>query len=216
VTRPAAAALRVGLTGGIGSGKSTVAAALARRGALVVDTDAIARRLTAPGGDALAPIAAAFGPQMLDASGALDRARMRTEVFTQPAARRRLEAILHPLIGQVALAQAAQAGPDQPVVFDVPLLVESGHWRQRVDRVLVVDCDERVQVQRVVQRSGWHEDEVLRVIAQQAARPARRRVADAVLVNGPALTLAALDAAVGRLWRCWWPGPPEAGTSLSL
>lgn len=216
MTQPAAAALRVGLTGGIGSGKSTVAAALARRGALVVDTDAIARQLTAPGGSALGPIAAAFGPQMLDSAGALDRARMRTEVFADPASRLRLEAILHPLIGQEALARAAQAGPSQPVVFDVPLLVESTHWRRRVDRVLVVDCEERVQVQRVVRRSGWGEDEVLRVIAQQAARPARRRVADAVLVNDPALTLAALDAAVGRLWRCWWPGTPEAGTSFSL
>lgn len=216
MTPSAAPALRVGLTGGIGSGKSTVATALARRGAVVVDTDAIARQLTAPGGEALAPIAAAFGPQMLDAAGALDRARMRAEVFTQPAARQRLEAILHPLIGQQALAQAAEAGAMRPVVFDVPLLVESTHWRARVDRVLVVDCDERVQVQRVVRRSGWSEDEVLRVIAQQARRPARRRIADAVLVNDPALSLAALDEAVGRLWRCWWPSIPAAGSAPLL
>ncbi|MFZ5548767.1 MAG: dephospho-CoA kinase [Pseudomonadota bacterium] len=216
MTQSAAPALRVGLTGGIGSGKSTVATALGRRGAVVVDTDAIARQLTAPGGEALAPIAATFGPQMLDAEGALDRARMRAEVFTQPSARERLEAILHPLIGQQALAQAAVAGAMQPVVFDVPLLVESVHWRARVDRVLVVDCDERVQVQRVVRRSGWSEDEVLRVIAQQAQRPVRRRIADAVLVNHPALSLAALDEAVGRLWRCWWPGIPEAGSAPLL
>lgn len=207
---PAAPLLRVGLTGGIGSGKSTVAAALARRGALVVDTDAIARELTAPGGAALQPIAATFGAHMLGADGALDRARMRAEVFRDPAARLRLEAILHPLIGQRALTGAGQGGTRQPVVFDVPLLVESAHWRQRVDRVLVVDCDEALQVQRVVQRSGWNEAEVWRVIAQQAPRPARRQVADAVLANGAASSLQGLDDAVGRLWRHWWPGVAEA------
>jgi dephospho-CoA kinase len=212
VTPPTAAPLlRVGLTGGIGSGKSTVAAALARRGALVVDTDAISRRLTAPGGAALGPIAEAFGSHMLGTDGALDRARMRAEVFGDPAARLRLEAILHPLIGRQAQAEAAAAAATQPVVFDVPLLVESTHWRQRVDRVLVVDCEEALQVQRVVQRSGWSEAEVWRVIAQQAQRPARRRVADAVLVNGPSLGLSDLDDAVGRLWRQWWPGMPQAG-----
>lgn len=197
--------LRVGLTGGIGSGKSTVAAALARRGALVVDTDAIARQLTAPGGAALPAIAGAFGAAMIDpATGALDRARMRTEVFASPAAKLRLEAILHPLIGAQALACAAEAGAAQPVVFDVPLLAESAHWRQRVDRVLVVDCDESLQVERVMQRSGWAEAEVRRVLAQQAPRAARRAIADAVLVN-QGLDLAALDAAVGRLCGHWWP-----------
>ncbi len=197
--------LRVGLTGGIGSGKSTVAAALARRGALVVDTDLISRQLTAPQGAALRPIAAVFGASMIDAAGALDRARMRAEAFAHPDARLRLEAILHPLIGQEAQSQAASAHPGQPVVFDVPLLTESAHWRQRVDRVLVVDCDERLQVRRVTQRSGWVEAEVLRVIAQQASRPARRAIADAVLVNDEAMDLAALDTDVGRLWQCWWP-----------
>jgi dephospho-CoA kinase len=196
--------LRVGLTGGIGSGKSTVASALARRGALVVDTDQIARQLTAPGGSALPAIAAAFGAAMIDPAGALDRVRMRAEVFAEPAARLRLEAILHPLIGQQAQTQAARAEPDQPVVFDVPLLTESAHWRQRVDRVLVVDCDESLQVKRVVHRSGWAEAEVLRVIAQQASRSARRAIADAVLLN-ERLDLSALDEAVGQLWRCWWP-----------
>lgn len=199
-------ALRVGLTGGIGSGKSTVAAALARRGACLVDTDAIARELTAPGGGALPAIAAAFGADMIDASGALDRARMRARVFGQADARRQLEAILHPLIGQQAQARAATAAAGQPVVFDVPLLVESAHWRSRVDRVLVVDCDESLQVERVVRRSGWSPDEVRRVIAQQAGRAARRRVADAVIVNGAASSLADLDAAVERLWLQWWPG----------
>ncbi|HJV69034.1 dephospho-CoA kinase [Ideonella sp.] len=197
--------LRVGLTGGIGSGKSTVAAALARRGACIVDTDAIARELTAPGGAALPAIAAEFGAQMLDAAGALDRARMRAEVFGQTEARHRLEAILHPLIGQQAQARAAAAGAAQPVVFDVPLLTESGHWRERVDRVLVVDCDEALQVRRVMQRSGWAEPEVRRVIAQQAPRSARRSIADAVISNGEGVGLTALDAMVGALWRHWWP-----------
>ncbi len=197
--------LRVGLTGGIGSGKSTVAAALVRRGALVVDTDAISRQLTAPGGAALPAIAEAFGTAMIDsATGALDRARMRAEVFANPAARRRLEAVLHPLIGAQALAYATGALTGQPVVFDVPLLTESTHWRQRVDRVLVIDCDESVQVERVTRRSGWAEAEVRRVLAQQASRRARRAIADAVLVN-QGLDLVTLDAAVGRLWRHWWP-----------
>jgi dephospho-CoA kinase len=197
--------LRAGLTGGIGSGKSTVAGALARRGALIVDTDAIARELTAPGGAALPAIAGAFGAQMIDNSGALDRVRMRAEVFSQARARRRLEAILHPMIGQEAHARAATAGSEQPVVFDVPLLAESVHWRQRVDRVLVVDCDEAVQVERVMQRSGWPADEVRRVIAQQAPRQARRQIADAVIHNGAEVTLDALDSMVTRLWQRWWP-----------
>jgi dephospho-CoA kinase len=142
---------------------------------------------------------------MIDAGGALDRARMRAEVFSEPAPRLRLEAILHPLIGQTAMRQAAAAAPGQPVVFDVPLLTESPHWRQRVDRVLVVDCDESLQVRRVMRRSGWAETEVQRVIAQQASRSARRAIADAVLVNNDSLDLAGLDDAVGALWHRWWP-----------
>jgi dephospho-CoA kinase len=211
-----AAPWRVGLTGGIGSGKSTVAAALARRGALVVDTDAIARELTAPGGQAVPAIVATFGAAMVDASGALDRARMRAEVFARPETRLRLEAILHPLIGQTAQTRAAGAAPGQPVVFDVPLLAESAHWRQRVDRVLVVDCDEALQVRRVVQRSGWSDEEVRRVIAQQAPRAARRAIADAVIANGEGVGLDALDAMVAALWRHWWPQVPAAGTSAPL
>lgn len=205
MTKPPLGRLRVGLTGGIGSGKSTVAVALARRGALVVDTDLIARQLTAPTGMALPAIAATFGAEMVDSSGSLDRDRMRAVVFADPAARLRLEAILHPLIGQQAQAQAARAAPGQPVVFDVPLLTESAHWRQRVDRVLVVDCEEGLQVRRVVQRSGWAEADVLRVIAQQASRTSRRAIADAVLVNHEALDLVTLDARVGQLWQHWWP-----------
>jgi len=200
-----AAPLRAGLTGGIGSGKSTVAAALARHGALIVDTDAIARELTAPGGAALSAIASAFGANMIDATGALDRARLRAEVFSQPPARQRLEAILHPMIGQEAQDRAAAAAAGQPVVFDVPLLAESSHWRRRVGRILVVDCDEALQVRRVVQRSGWQAEEVRRVIAQQAPRAERRRIADAVIHNGEGVSLAALEGMVARLWQRWWP-----------
>jgi dephospho-CoA kinase len=193
---------RIGLTGGIGSGKSTVARQLATLGALVVDTDAISRALTAPGGAALPAIAAAFGAEMVGPDGALDRARMRTTVFSQPEARRTLEAILHPLIGAQADTQAGCAQPGQVVVFDVPLLTESGRWKERVDRVLVVDCEEATQVQRVMARSGWSADEVWRVIRQQASRAARRAVADAVILN-EGLSLLELQQAVCQIWQQW-------------
>ena len=194
--------LRVGLTGGIGSGKSTVARRFAALGALVVDTDALAHALTAPGGAAVPAIAAAFGPDMIAADGAMDRAKMRALVFGQPAQRQRLEAILHPMIGEATRAQASRARAGQAIVFDVPLLTESGTWRARVDRVLVVDCTEATQVARVVQRSGWAADTVERTIAQQASRAQRRAIADAVIVN-EALDLAQLDAEVDVLWGRW-------------
>ncbi|HSI59645.1 MAG TPA: dephospho-CoA kinase [Ideonella sp.] len=197
-----AESLRIGLTGGIGSGKSTVARAFAERGARVVDTDAISRSLTAPGGAGLPAIAQLFGAEMIGPDGALDRGRMRTLVFHDPAAKQQLEAVLHPLIGQHTQAQAALARPGQTLVFDVPLLAESAHWRGRVDRVLVVDCTQATQVQRVVQRSGWAPEEVQRVIAQQASREQRRAIADAVILND-GITLAELDAQVGRLWQDW-------------
>lgn len=199
---------RIGLTGGIGSGKSTVARALVACGAHLVDTDAIARALTLPGGAGIGPIALAFGAEMVDAEGALDRDRMRACVFADPTAKRRLEVILHPLIGQQAQLQAEQAD-GRVVVFDVPLLTESRHWRQRVDRVLVVDCPEEVQVTRVMQRSGWTEAAVRAVIAQQAARPARRAIADAVLHNH-GVDEAALASQVQALWAAWTGSGPAA------
>jgi dephospho-CoA kinase len=194
--------LRIGLTGGIGSGKSSVARRLAAHGALVVDTDALAHALTAPGGAAIPAIAAAFGAAMIAADGAMDRAKMRALVFAEPAQRQRLEAILHPMIGDATRAQASRAGAGQAVVFDVPLLTESGTWRARVDRVLVVDCPTTTQVARVVARSGWTPEAVERTIAQQATRAQRRAIADAVLVNDT-LTLAQLDDEVDALWAAW-------------
>jgi dephospho-CoA kinase len=196
--------LHIGLTGGIGSGKSTAAQTLVELGAALVDTDAIARRLTAPRGAALPAIAQAFGPELVSDQGGLDRDRMRALAFSDPSARRRLEAILHPLIGDTARAEAtgaAQAGA-AAVVFDVPLLAESAHWRGRVDRVLVVDCEEATQISRVMARNGWAEETVLRVIAQQASRPLRRSIADAVIFND-SLSRQALRDEVLSLWRHW-------------
>lgn len=201
---------RIGLTGGIGSGKSTVARMLSARGAWVIDTDAIARTLTRPGGAALQDIADRFGAEMIGADGALDRVRMRGLVFAQPQAKQQLEAILHPLIAQETQRQAQDAGPVQPVVFDVPLLVESGaRWRRQVDRVLVVDCSEATQEVRVLARSGWPRDQVVQVIRQQASRSARRAAADAVILNDT-LTLAALEAEVDALWTLGFFGVPAS------
>ena len=192
---------RIGLTGGIGSGKSTVAGMLAARGAAVIDADAISRSLTAAGGRAMAPIAQAFGTHMVDAQGALDRQAMRQEVFRNPASKKQLEAIVHPLVSQVTQAQA-QAAIDagrHVLVFDVPLLVESGErWRKQVDRVVVVDCDAETQRQRVAARSGLAPDEIDRIMAQQASRSARLAVADAVIFNQD-LPLAELEAKVAQL-----------------
>ncbi len=191
----------IGLTGGIGSGKSTVAGELVTCGAVLVDTDAIAHALTAAAGAAMPAIAAAFGAGVVASDGALDRARMRALAFDQPEARGRLEAILHPLIGAEAQRQAAAAG-DRPVVYDVPLLAASSAWRARVDRILVVDCSEDTQVQRVMQRSGWSEAQVRKVIAQQSSRALRRSIADAVIHNDR-IALAAVRAQVQALWRAW-------------
>jgi dephospho-CoA kinase len=193
--------MRIGLTGGIGSGKSTVAALLVQHGAVLIDTDAIARALTGPGGAAMPALRARFGDAIADAQGALDRECMRALAFADPAAKRALEAVLHPVIGAEAERQAVQAA-GAPLVFDVPLLVESGHWRTKVDRVLLVDCSEDTQIERVMQRSGWPREAVQRVIASQASRSARRAAADAVIDND-ALTLQQLAAQVDTLWRAW-------------
>ncbi|HEY2255860.1 MAG TPA: dephospho-CoA kinase [Variovorax sp.] len=194
--------MRIGLTGGIGSGKSTVASMLVARGAWLVDTDAIARAVAQPQGAAIPAIEAEFGPSAIAADGGLDREAMRTRVFADPEARKRLEGILHPLIGAECDRQAAAAAPGQPIVFDVPLLVESQRWRARVDRVLVVDATEATQLARVVARSGWTPDAVRAVIAQQAERAQRRAAADALIFN-EMLTLAELSEQVRALWEQW-------------
>lgn len=193
--------LRIGLTGGIGSGKSTVAGLLTQQGATLVDADAISRRLTEPGGAAIAALAAEFGPEIVDSSGALNRDRMRQLVFADTAAKRRLEAILHPMIGAETQRQA-EVATTSAIVFDVPLLVESAHWRGRVDRILIVDCEETTQVARVRERSGLSADAVRTIIAQQASRQRRRACADAIIYND-AISLADLTQHVGALWQIW-------------
>jgi dephospho-CoA kinase len=200
--------MRIGLTGGIGSGKSTVAGLLVARGAVLVDTDAIARELTVSGGAAIAPIAAAFGAGIIGPDGALDRAAMRTLAFGDADAKQRLEAILHPLIGEAARARAQVAlrRGARLVVYDVPLLAESRHWRERVDRVLLVDCSEATQVLRVAARPGWTEEAARRVVAQQATRAARREIADAVIFND-GIGLDALESEVDALLTHWYPAP---------
>jgi len=174
--------LRVGLTGGIGSGKSTVADSFASHGVPVIDTDVIARDLTAPGGAALAQIRAAFGDTVMQADGTLDRAALRRRVFADSAARRQLEAILHPRIRQaVEEALATLTAPYALIV--IPLLVEGGGYRDLLDRVLVVDCPEDVQIARVMARNGFTRDEVAAILAAQAGRAERLAAADDVIVN---------------------------------
>lgn len=186
-------AVRIGLTGGIGSGKSTVLAMLQELGATAIDADAISRATTAPGGAAIPLIAQKFGADFIGPDGALDRARMRERAYAHPEARRELEQIIHPLVGQESARQveAALAAGARCIVFDIPLLVESGRWRRQVDRVLVVDCEPETQVARVTARSGLSPDEVRAIIAAQAPRALRLASADLVICN-EGLTLEAL------------------------
>lgn len=175
----------LGLTGGIGSGKSTVSAMLVELGAALIDADANARAVTAPGGAAIDAIRAAFGADAITPEGAMDRARMRALAFSDPAAKQRLESIVHPLVGELGARQheAARVSGRACVVYDIPLLVESGRWRAQLDAVLVVDCGTDTQVARVVQRSGLSEEAVLAIIAAQVPRTARLAAADAVIHN---------------------------------
>lgn len=194
---------RIGLTGGIGSGKSTVAQALADGGAVVVDADLIARQVCAPGGSAISELARQFGPQMITAEGALDRDQMRQLAFGDPGARQRLEAIIHPLVSQESQRQfeAAAAAGRNCVVFDVPLLVESGRWRQQLDRVLVVDCLEETQIARVMARNGWTRELVQSIMAGQASRAQRLAAADFCICN-EGLSLPQLTRLVRQLATC--------------
>ena len=197
----ATAPFSIGLTGGIGSGKSTVAKTLVELGAVLIDSDAIAREIALPGGVAIAALLAEFGADVLDANGGLNRARMRELAFADSTVKRRLEAILHPLIGIETERRAAAAGT-KVRVFDVPLLVESTRWRSRVNKVLVVDCSDATQIARVTQRSGWSVDMVQAVIAQQASREKRRACADAVIHND-GISADELAQQVSSLWTQW-------------
>ncbi|WP_293660684.1 dephospho-CoA kinase [Rhodoferax sp. OV413] len=195
-------AKHIGLTGGIGSGKSTVAALLEKSGARRIDADALSRATTAPGGAAMPAITQAFGAEVVAADGGLHRAAMRDRIFADPDARRQLEAIIHPLVG-AAIRSAAEAAPAAGVVclvYDIPLLVESHHWRQRLDSILVIDCSESTQIRRVQQRNGLSEGEVRAIITAQAARSTRLSAADHVLCND-AITLPELEALVQQIAR---------------
>lgn len=172
----------VGLTGGIGSGKSTVADLFVELGAGLVDTDAIARELTLAGGAAMPILIAEFGSRILAADGALDRAAMRQMAFADPSARRRLEGILHPLIRRIS-SERCCAASEPYVILAVPLLIESGTYRERCDRIVVVDCPESLQIQRVMARSGLLANEVKAIMAAQATRQQRLAAADDVVVN---------------------------------
>lgn len=193
-------AVRIGLTGGIGSGKSTVGRLLAEHGAALMDADALAKQLTSPGGLAMAAIAAEFGPHIVTESGELDRAQMRQLVFNDNRAKARLEAIVHPLVWQEAErhAQAAMSAGHACIVFDVPLLVESPRWRSVLGRVVVVDCTVPTQIARVVARNGLPVAMIEKIIASQATRVQRLAAADVVIYNEE-LSLAHLAVQVTRL-----------------
>ena len=192
--------VRLGLTGGIGSGKSTVAQLLVQCGAALIDADQLARSVTGPSGAAMAAIAQTFGSEYVDAHGALDRDRMRALAFSQPASRKQLEAIVHPLVKQLTAAQvdAAVASSQRLIVFDIPLLVESSDWRSKLDAIAVVDCRVETQMDRVMARNALAPEAIENIIAAQASRSARRAAADVVFYND-ALSLSALEIQVRQV-----------------
>jgi dephospho-CoA kinase len=178
-------AARIGLTGGIGSGKSTVAALWVQLGATLIDADALARSATGTDGVAIPEILQAFGTSALNADGALDRDAMRTLAFTDPNVRRQLESIVHPWVGKL-IADAANIALSHGatcLLYDIPLLVESAHWRPQLWRVCVVDCEASTQIARVVQRNGMGAEQVQRILDAQAPRAQRLQAADAVIYN---------------------------------
>ena len=195
---------RIGLTGGIGSGKSMVARVLVACGAALVDADAISRQLTAPGGAAIGPLARQFGSKIITAEGAMDRDRMRQMAFADPAVKQQLETIIHPLVSLESVRQAssAMAAGHACIVFDIPLLVESRRWRQQLDRVLVVDCTHETQIARVMARNAFPREEVEKIIAGQASRGQRLAAADACICN-EGLSLPALEQLVRQMAACF-------------
>jgi dephospho-CoA kinase len=199
----------VGLTGGIGSGKSTVADCFASLGVPVIDTDVIARELTAAGGTALAQIRAAFGDAVMRADGSLDRAALRRLVFADNAARLQLEAILHPRIRQVVAEVLATLNAPYALVV-IPLLVETGGYRDLLNRVLVVDCPEATQIERVMARNGLTRGEVAAILAAQAGRAERLAASDDVIVNtaSPAALAGEVEALDGRYRDLAGKAPP--------
>lgn len=194
--------LRLGLTGGIGSGKSTVAARLVEHGATLLDADAISRASTAAGGSAIAAISQEFGPRFINRDNALDRAAMRRLVYGDPAARERLQAIIHPLVNREIERQAASAVArgSKLLVFDIPLLAESGtRWRERLDRILVVDCDRATQIRRVQARDNLSLPQIEAILDAQATRAQRLALADHVITNGSGVTLTDLHRQIDTL-----------------
>ena len=191
---------RIGLTGGIGSGKSTLGLMLQEQGLPLIDADAISRQLTLPGGAAIAPLREVFGPACIDSTGGLDREQMRQLVFSDKAAKQTLQQLLHPLI-LLQIEKDALLWMEKGnslVVFDIPLLVESAHWRGRLDRVLVVDCEEETQVERVMKRSHLSADAVRQIMANQATRSQRLAAADMVIYNN-GISMAQLRAQISQL-----------------
>ncbi len=206
--------LSVGLTGGIGSGKSTVAECFRALGAALMDTDVIAHELTGVGGRAMPALQSKFGDAFVSPDGALDRARMRAHVFHDPAAKVALESLLHPLIREVAETQAAQAAHTAPyVIFVVPLLAESPTWRARVARVLVVDCSATTQIERVQKRSGWDEATTRAALKAQTTRSHRLAMADDILVNEG--NPAGLHTRVKRLHESYLQGAHAQGVTIA-
>ena len=195
-----AATLRLGITGGIGSGKSTVAGLWGKRGAAVIDADAISRQTTTRGGLAIDAIRTEFGAAFIGTDGALDRDRMRELAYADPDARKRLEAIIHPLVGQEARRQAdvATQSGHSCIVFDIPLLVESAYWRREVGKVLVVDCTPDMQINRVMARNQLSRDAVEKIMSSQISREKRLGAADFVIFNVD-LSLEQLAAEVAQL-----------------
>ncbi len=202
--------LRIGLTGGIGSGKSTVSSLLGQLGATIIDADAVSRSVTQSGGQAITPIREAFGSEFISPDGAMDRELMRKLVYESPAERYRLESIIHPLVGQETArqAEAAVRAGSPLIVFDIPLLVESRIWRSRLDLIMVVDCVPSIQIERVVARSGLSVPTVQGIIDAQASRVTRLRAADIVIRNVD-LSLAELAREVTQIGALFGLSSPQ-------